>query len=126
MDTSAPYIVGAHLLEGPRDALLSLANSSSVWERRISIVSTFAFLKRGEMEDTFQLSELLLDDAHELIHKAVGWALRETGEVSRDRLLRFLKEHYEHLPRTTLRYAIEHLPENQRKLVLRGDFGWTS
>ena len=126
VDTSAPYIVGAHLLQRPRDALLSLTKSSSVWERRIAIVSTFAFLKQGEMEDTFQLSELLLDDAHELIHKAVGWALRETGKVSRDRLLRFLKEHYEHLPRTTLRYAIEHLPENQRKLVLRGDFDWTS
>ena len=124
VDTSAPYIVGAHLLQRPRDPLFHLAKSSNVWERRIVIVSTFAFLKQGQMEDTFHISEMLLDDTHDLIHKAVGWALRESGKVSRDRLLGFLKEHYGNLPRTTLRYAIEHLPEKQRKQVLRGQFGF--
>lgn len=122
VDTSAPYIVGAHLLERPRDPLYQLARSASIWERRIAIVATFAFLRSGDLEDTFRIAALLLSDRHDLIHKAVGWALREAGRTSRKRLLAFLRKNYTSIPRTTLRYAIEHLPDRQRRQVLAGKF----
>lgn len=122
VDTSAPYIAGAHLIERPRDPLYGLARSENVWERRIGIVATFAFLKRGDCENTFRIAEMLLSDEHDLIHKAVGWALREAGRTSRKRLLAFLQKHYTSIPRTTLRYAIEHLPDTQRRQILAGKF----
>ena len=122
VDTSAPYIVGSHLAGRPRGLLRQLARSKNVWERRIAIVSTLAFIKQKQIEDTFAIAEMLLTDEHALIHKAVGWALREAGTVSRPMLLQFLETHYEEIPRTTLRYAIEHLPAAQRKRVLKGDF----
>jgi len=118
VDTSAPYIVGQHLLTRPRKILYRLAKSKNLWERRIAIVSTFAFLRAGETEDTFAIAKLLLQDDHDLIHKAVGWALREAGKQSTPALLRFLNEHRGEMPRTTLRYAIERFPEAQRKRLL--------
>ncbi len=122
VDTSAPYVVGDYLLDRPREVLHELAQSSNVWERRIAIVATFAFLKRKETNDTFRIAGMLLGDSQDLIHKAIGWALREAGTVSRERLLKFLERNYQALPRTTLRYAIEHLPPGQRKLILTGKF----
>ena len=120
VDTSAPYIVGEHLLTRPRKILYRLAKSRNLWERRIAIVSTFAFIKAGEIDDTFAIAKLLLNDDHDLIHKAVGWALREAGKQSAPALLRFLKENYSALPRITLRYAIERFPAQQRKRLLAG------
>src|SRR5689334_8304603 len=118
VDTSAPYIVGKHLLTRPRKILYRLAKSKNIWERRIAIVSTMMFIRAGETEDTFAIARLLLADDHDLIHKAVGWMLREAGKRSKPELLRFLKANYAKLPRTTLRYAIERFPEAQRKRLL--------
>jgi 3-methyladenine DNA glycosylase AlkD len=122
VDASAPYIIGAHLRSGSRRLLDRLAKSNNVWERRIAIVATFAFLKQGEVETTLRIAEMLLADKHPLLHKAVGWALRESGKVSEEALLQFLHEHYSRLPRTTLRYAIERFPPERRARMLRGDF----
>ena len=118
VDGSAPYIAGQHLLTRPRKILYRLAKSRNLWERRIAIVSTSAFIRTGEIEDTFAIAKLLLADDHDLIHKAVGWMLREAGKHSAPALLRFLKENYSALPRTTLRYAIERFPAPQRKRLL--------
>jgi 3-methyladenine DNA glycosylase AlkD len=120
VDGSAPYIVGVHLLTRPRKVLYRLAKSRSLWERRIAIVSTLTFIRAGEIEDTFAIAKFLLGDDHDLIHKAVGWMLREAGKQSAPALLRFLKQHHEALPRTTLRYAIERFPAHQRKRLLAG------
>ena len=122
VDTSAPYIVGQHLLSRPRRILYRLAKSKNLWERRIAIVSTMAFIVQNELKDTFAIAALLLNDKHDLIHKAVGWMLRETGKRSRPELLKFLKHNYAAMPRMALRYAIERLPEEQRKQVLHGIF----
>jgi 3-methyladenine DNA glycosylase AlkD len=122
VDTSAPYIIGEHLRTRPREILYKLAASELVWERRIAIVSTLTFLKHRELEDTFRIAERLLPDKHDLIRKAVGWALREAGKVLRPALLRFINTHYPMISRTTLRYAIEHLPPEKRKQILRGKF----
>ncbi|MBV9678994.1 MAG: DNA alkylation repair protein [Acidobacteriaceae bacterium] len=122
VDTSAPYILGEYLKTHKRDLLDQLAHSPNLWERRIAMVSTLALIKSGETEDAFRIAELLLDDKHDLIHKAIGWALRETGVVSRPALLQFLQEHYKQIPCTTLRYAIEHLPPKARKQALSGVF----
>jgi 3-methyladenine DNA glycosylase AlkD len=120
VDASAPYILGDYLKTRPRGVLHKLAASPSLWERRIAIVSTFAFIKSGEIDDTFRIAELLLADNHDLIRKAVGWALRETGKISRGALLSFLTEHYARMPRTSLRYAIEHFSPEQRARILAG------
>jgi 3-methyladenine DNA glycosylase AlkD len=122
VDTSAPYIVGEHLKRGLRKRLDRLAASPNLWKRRIAIVSTLALIRGGEIDDTFRIAEKLLRDRHDLIHKAVGWALREAGKVSRPALLSFLRNHYSAIPRTTLRYAIERFPWKQRKRILAGNF----
>ncbi len=122
VDTSASYIVGNYLLSRDREVLKSLATSTNVWERRIAIVATFAFLRRGEVKDTLHIAMTLLSDTHDLIHKAIGWALREVGKVDRSQLLRFLQKYYQRIPRTTLRYAIEHFTAEERKDLLKGDF----
>jgi 3-methyladenine DNA glycosylase AlkD len=88
----------------------------------MAIVSTFAFLKDGETKDSFRIARLLLADKHDLIHKAVGWLLREAGVVSQQQLIAFLKRNYDQIPRTTLRYAIEHFPLEQRRMILAGEF----
>jgi 3-methyladenine DNA glycosylase AlkD len=122
VDASAPYILGEYLLTGGRDMLDRLSASGNLWERRIAIVSTFAFIKKGEVKDTFRIAERLLDDPHDLIRKANGWALREAGKVDQPALLRFLQKHYACLPRTTLRYAIERFPPGRRERMLQGVF----
>lgn len=122
VDASAPYIVGEHLKTRPRRILDRLAASENIWERRIAIVATLALIRRGDLNDTFRVAERLLSDEHDLIHKAVGWMLRETGKVSPNGLRKFLKQHYKRLPRTTLRYAIERFPLRERRRMLSGAF----
>ncbi len=126
VDTAAPYIVGEYLKGRPRDLLDALAASNNLWERRIAIVSTLALIRHGETKDTFRIARKLLSDEHDLIHKAVGWALRETGKVSRPHLLSFLRKHHASMPRTTLRYALEHFPATERKQILNGIFNRTA
>lgn len=119
VDASAPYIIGQYLLDKNRRALYKLAKSKNLWERRIAIVATFAFIRHGESADTFAIAELLLSDTHDLIHKATGWMLREVGKhVSRPALMEFINLHKADMPRTTLRYAIEHFPPETRKAFL--------
>jgi 3-methyladenine DNA glycosylase AlkD len=122
VDTSAPYIVGEYLLTRPRAILRKLAKSKNIWERRIAIVGTFGFIRAGQTADTFAIAEMLLGDQHDLIHKAVGWALREAGKKSPDELVEFLELNYDQLPRTTLRYAIERFTsvERERFLAMKG------
>lgn len=120
VDASAGGIVGAHLEAGNIDLLLRLARSKDMWERRIAIVATFYFIKRDRFGPTLIIAELLLRDSHDLIHKAVGWMLREVGKRDRKVLDGFLREHYHGMPRTMLRYAIERHPEDLRKKYLAG------
>jgi 3-methyladenine DNA glycosylase AlkD len=120
VDASAGGIVGAHLEAGSISLLSRLARSKDMWERRIAIVSTFYFIKRGELGPTLIIAELLLRDSHDLIHKSVGWMLREVGKRDRKVLDGFLREHYHGMPRTMLRYAIERHPEAIRRKYLAG------
>lgn len=121
VDSSAGYIVGEYLIERSRDVLYELALSENLWEKRIAIISTFAFIRRGQFKDTFKIAEILLSDKHDLIHKAVGWMMREVGNNGgQEELEKFLKKHYKKMPRTMLRYAIEKFPERLRVLYLRG------
>jgi len=120
VDASAPAIVGEWLATRSRAPLYRLARSASLWERRVAIVATHAFIRRGESRDTLRLAAMLLDDAHELMHKATGWMLREVGKrASRPALERFLDRHAPRMPRTMLRYAIEHFPKARRSRYLR-------
>jgi len=118
VDLSAPKIVGKYLLDKERSILYKLAKSDSLWERRISILSTFTFIDNNDFEDALNISEILLNDEHDLIHKAVGWALREIGKRDQNLEERFLVKHYLHMPRTMLRYAIEKFDEKKRKKYL--------
>ena len=120
VDASAQYLVGAHLDAGDISLLDRLARSKDIWERRIAIISTFHFIRAGEFRPTLKIAKLLVDDPHDLIHKAVGWMLREVGK--RDRKVEdvFLLKYYEKMPRTMLRYAIERHPETLRKRYLAG------
>jgi 3-methyladenine DNA glycosylase AlkD len=119
VDCSAGSIVGAHLAGRDRRVLERLARSPLLWERRIAIISTFFYIRRGELEPTLRIAQLLLDDEHDLIHKAVGWMLREVGKQDRAALQRFLDVHAHRMPRTMLRYAIERFPEAVRRRYLR-------
>ena len=119
VDLSADKIVGAYLLDKPTDWLFVLAQSKNLWERRIAIVSTFYFIKQNKFNDTLALAEILLKDTHDLIHKAVGWMLREVGKRDQLVLDKFLSRHYQQMPRTMLRYAIERLAENKRQAYLK-------
>jgi 3-methyladenine DNA glycosylase AlkD len=120
VDGSAGPIVGGWLVERSRAPLSRFARSSSLWERRIAIVATYPFIKRGELDETFRIADLLLRDTHDLIHKAVGWMLRETGKRDGAALRGFLKERYRTMPRTMLRYAIERFSEAERRRYLKG------
>jgi 3-methyladenine DNA glycosylase AlkD len=120
VDLSAPNIVGAHLLDKNRKPLYLLAKSYDLWERRIAILATFSFIKQKDFIDTLKISRVLLSDKHDLIHKAVGWMLREIGKRSSSAEERFLRQHYRKMPRTMLRYAIERFPEAKRKKYLNG------
>ena len=118
VDSSAPYIVGAHLQSGDRRLLHQLATSTSLWDRRIAILATFWYIRDGDFDDALAIGKVLLDDREDLIHKAVGWMLREIGKRDRRVLERFLRMHVRRMPRTTLRYAIERFPEPLRKRYL--------
>jgi 3-methyladenine DNA glycosylase AlkD len=120
IDGSAPHIVGAHLLERPREVLYRLVESESVWERRIAVLATFAFIRAGQYVDTLALCERLLGDDHDLIHKATGWMLREVGNRDRATMVAFVERHRAEMPRTMLRYAIEKLePAERARLMAR-------
>ena len=129
VDLSAPNIVGRYLVDqiatspqAPRnDILEKLAKSDNLWKKRIAILATFAFIRQGEYKETFAIADILLHDKHDLIHKAVGWMLREVGKrVSQDAEEKFLKPRYNNMPRTMLRYAIERFEEGKRKKYLAG------
>jgi 3-methyladenine DNA glycosylase AlkD len=115
VDSSAEFVLGEFLWAGPRDQLFELARSESLWERRVAVLSSFAFIKRGDASTTLELAEMLLDDREDLMHKAVGWMLREVGKrVDRATLLEFLDANAPRMPRTMLSYATEHLTPEQR------------
>ncbi len=115
VDLSAPNIIGGFLISRNRDILFKLAVSDDLWEKRISVLATYAFIKRGEVKDTFAIADLLMKDKHDLIHKAAGWMLREAGKrVSEKEEKRFLETRYKSMPRTMLRYAIERFSEEDR------------
>jgi 3-methyladenine DNA glycosylase AlkD len=120
VDVTCPKIVGDYLLDKPRDILYKLAKSKNLWEKRIAIIATAMFIRNGEFEDTLKIAEILLRDKHDLIHKAVGWMLREVGKKNVDVEKKFLNKYYKVMPRTMLRYAIEKFPENERKSYLTG------
>jgi 3-methyladenine DNA glycosylase AlkD len=120
VDASAHYIVGAHLENRDRGVLVELAQSPHLWSRRAAIIATFWFIKRGSFADTLRIAELLLEDEHDLIHKASGWMLREVGNRDRAAAERFLKRHCRRMPRTMLRYAIEKYPKRTRQAYLSG------
>ncbi len=120
VDASAREIVGGHLADKSREPLVQLARSTSMWERRISIVATHYFIRQGEFADTLKISRLLLADKEDLIHKAVGWMLREVGKRDQPTLERFLRRHGKVMPRTALRYSIERFPKELRLAYLTG------
>jgi 3-methyladenine DNA glycosylase AlkD len=121
VDASAAQIVGGWLRGRSKAPLTRLARSTSIWERRIAIIATFDGIRAGEFEETFRIADLLLDDDHDLIHKAVGWLLREVGKRDGAAERRFLASRYTRMPRTMLRYAIERFPEAERRSYLQGE-----
>ncbi|MHB8280980.1 MAG: DNA alkylation repair protein [Candidatus Humimicrobiaceae bacterium] len=122
VDLTADKIVGSYLFEKPKDILYSLAASENLWERRIAILATFDFIKKGFYQETLKIAKILLNDRHDLIHKAVGWMLREIGKRCLQEVLeQFLLANYKQMPRTMLRYAIERLPEDLRLQYLNGE-----
>lgn len=120
VDSSAPYIIGAYLADKNKSILHEMARSSSLWERRIAVMATFYFIKRSQFDDALLIAERLLNDPEDLIHKAVGWMLREIGKRDMAAEVAFLKEHYQQMPRTMLRYAIEKFSEEKRQTYLTG------
>lgn len=120
VDSSAPYIVGAHLVDKDRSVLHRLSRSKSLWDRRIAVMSTFQFIKVNQFDDLFAMATRLMDDTEDLIHKAAGWMLREIGKRDGRALKHFLNRNYNKMPRTMLRYAIEKLPDRDRRRYLRG------
>lgn len=122
VDVTTPHIVGTHLLSRPkkeRAFLYDFARSKNMWERRIAMLAMFPFIRAGKFTDALRIAETLLDDTEDLLHKAVGWMLREIGKQDEKVLRQFLKKHIHHMPRTTLRYAIEKFPEKERKAWLK-------
>jgi 3-methyladenine DNA glycosylase AlkD len=120
VDASAEQIVGPHVSLRDLKVLDRLARSPDLWERRIAMISTFYWIKRGEFAPALRVANFLVNDRHDLIHKAVGWMLREIGKRDRAVEEKFLREHCRTMPRTALRYAIEHFPEEKRKRYLNG------
>ena len=115
VDRSAPYVLGGYLSDKPRDMLYKLARSKSPWERRSAITATYYFIRQGDVDDTFRIAEILVNDPHDLVQKAVGGWVREAGKKDLPQLLAFLDKYASTMPRTILRYAIEHLEQEQKK-----------
>jgi 3-methyladenine DNA glycosylase AlkD len=122
VDISCPYIVGAYLMDRDRSLLYKWAKSKHLWTKRISIVSNWWLIRHGDLKEVFKISKILLNDEHDLIHKAVGWMLREAGKKDQKKLETFIIENYNQMPRTMLRYAIEKFPEKKRLKFLKGHF----
>jgi 3-methyladenine DNA glycosylase AlkD len=120
VDLSAPKILGEYLIDKDRNILFIFAKSNDLWEKRIAVLSTFTFIKNNDFNDALKIFEILLNDKHDLIHKAVGWMLREIGKIDLKTEENFLRKHYKAMPRTMLRYAIEKFPERKRKAYLEG------
>ena len=110
--------MGEHLLNRPRDILYQWSVDENLWKRRMSIVATWAFIKRGDLDDTFTLATTLLQDQEDLIHKAVGWMLREAGKRNQSRLVEYLDTYRHQMPRTMLRYSIEKFTTDERRFFL--------
>jgi 3-methyladenine DNA glycosylase AlkD len=121
VDLSAPKILGEYLIDKDRNILFIFAKSNDLWEKRIAVLSTFTFIKNNDFNDALKIFEILLNDKHDLIHKAVGWMLREIGKIDLKTEENFLRKHYKAMPRTMLRYAIEKFPERKRKAYLEGE-----
>lgn len=119
VDSSAPYILGDYLKTHSSNVLFRLAKSKSIWDRRIAIISTFAFIKDSKFDESLELATILLKDKEELIHKAVGWMLREVGKKNESVLIKYLDQYTNKMPRTTLRYAIERLSPEQKKYYMK-------
>ena len=124
VDSSAHHILGPQLMRDEDTGLLyELAQSGSLWEQRIAVIATFHFINHGEFEDSLNIAEMLINHKHDLIHKAVGWMLREVGKRDYNVEYSFLVKHYKKMPRTMLRYAIEKFPEDVRQGFLKGEIG---
>jgi 3-methyladenine DNA glycosylase AlkD len=121
IDCVVDKILGPWLINKDKSLLYQYAKSNNLWEKRMSIIATFYFIKNNKFEDTLEISKILLKDKHDLIHKAVGWMLREIGKRDLKVEESFLKKYYKQMPRTMLRYAIERFPENKRKAYLKGE-----
>lgn len=120
IDVTTPHIIGVYLFDKPRDILYDLARSQDIWQKRVSVLATFQFIKDGDASTSLELAEILLHDNHDLIQKAVGWMLREIGKrCDRAILLNFLNQHAHEMPRTMLRYSIEHLPQEQKVFYMQ-------
>lgn len=119
VDLSAPAIVGEFLKEKPREDLYKLADSSLLWEQRISVVATYTLIKNNDFIDIIRLSEKLLHHPHDLMHKAIGWMLREMGKRDKDLLIQFLEHYHKEMPRTMLRYSIEKFTDDERKYFMK-------
>ena len=121
VDTSAEHIIGEFLRDKSKKPLHALARSRSLWERRIAIIATFTFIKQNDFNETLKIAKMLLTDNADLIHKALGWMLREVGKRDLQTEEIFLEEHYNKMPRVMLRYAIEKFPEEKRRMYLKGE-----
>ncbi|MBT4936082.1 DNA alkylation repair protein [Candidatus Woesearchaeota archaeon] len=119
VDVTVPRTVGFYLVDKDRSILYTLAKSSDLWERRIAVLATFAFIRHNDFKDSLAIAEILLQDTHDLIHKAVGWMLREIGKRNQDVEEEFLQNHYKTMPRTMLRYAIEKFDDDTRKHYMK-------
>ena len=118
VDLSCRFIIGEYLLDKSRDILYHLAQSPLLWDNRIAIVSTYAFIRKGQLEDTYALSDLMMQHPHDLMHKAIGWMLRETGKRNPERLYDYVMSHRADMPRTMLRYAIEKFSPKERTILM--------
>lgn len=121
VDLSCRFIIGKYLLDKSRDILYQLAQSPLLWDNRIAIVSTYAFIRKGQLEDTYALSDLMMQHPHDLMHKAIGWMLREAGKRNPERLYDYVMSHRADMPRTMLRYAIEKFSPKERTILMKRD-----
>jgi len=117
VDASCPHIVGKHLMNRDRKILMTWAKSDHLWTKRIAIITNWWFIRNGDLKEVFKISKILLNDKHDLIHKAVGWMLREAAIVDSNKMKIFLKTHYKKMPRTMLRYAIEKFTKTKRQNI---------